>query len=126
MAKSTKIKVPPSRKKYEQSHPVLSFRVPKEMYDELQRIRKAGGRSLTDILKLGMGKAQRDNKKTERMKQQAQEEGYKKGYSEAENLYKVMSRCCVCGEMIPVTDIKAKQVAGEYLTTRGWKHIYCD
>jgi len=58
MVKSAKRKAPPSRIKYEQGHPVVSFRVPKEVYNELQQIKEAGEKSLTDILMLGFSRLQ--------------------------------------------------------------------
>ena len=45
----------PSRIKYEQRHPTVSFRVTKELYDRLQAVKEAEGLSNTDILKVGVG-----------------------------------------------------------------------
>ncbi len=54
MARS-KARKTPSRIKYEQSHPTVSFRVSKELYDMLQAVKKAEGKSNTDVLKAGVG-----------------------------------------------------------------------
>jgi hypothetical protein len=53
MAKD-KAKKTPSRIKYEQSHPTVSFRVSREFYDRLQAVKEAEGRSYTDALKVGV------------------------------------------------------------------------
>ena len=54
MAKGNSKKTP-SRVKYEQNHPTVSFRVSKELYDMLQAVKKAEGKSNTDVLKAGVG-----------------------------------------------------------------------
>jgi predicted CopG family antitoxin len=43
------------RTRYELTHPVLSIRVSKEIYDELQE-RRRNGQSYADILRIGLGK----------------------------------------------------------------------
>lgn len=46
---------PPSRIKYEESHPVISVRISKELHAELKELGKATGKSLADFLKDGAG-----------------------------------------------------------------------
>jgi len=46
---------PPSRIRYEQNHPVISCRVPKEVYDRFQDMREMTGKSFADILTEGIG-----------------------------------------------------------------------
>ena len=122
MVKSAKRKLPPSRTRYEQSHPVVSFRVPRDIYDELQRIKEEGDRSFTDILKLGMGKAERDNKEVAKIRKQARHEGYQKGYGEAELKYKVTYPCSMCGQMMVVTHENEKKAIEGYMAQAGWQH----
>ena len=45
----------PSRIKYEQNHPTVSFRVSKEIYDRLEIVKEAEGKSITDVLRVGVG-----------------------------------------------------------------------
>ena len=44
----------PSRKRYEASHPVISVRVAKQIYDHLQEARQ-NGQSYGDVLRVGLG-----------------------------------------------------------------------
>lgn len=47
---------PPSRAKYDQSHPTISIRVKRELYDELMELRESTGKTLGDILREAAGK----------------------------------------------------------------------
>ncbi len=49
MAKTVERKAP-SRARYEQAHPTVSDRVPKEIYDRPQAIKRTEGRSFADFL----------------------------------------------------------------------------
>ena len=46
--------VAPSRKRYEASHPVISVRVAKQIYNQLQEARQ-NGQSYGDVLRVGLG-----------------------------------------------------------------------
>ena len=46
---------PPSRIKYEESHPVISVRISNELRSELQELSKNTGKSFADFLKDGAG-----------------------------------------------------------------------
>ena len=45
---------PPSRQRYEKSHPTVSFRIDRELYDALKDLKSKAGLSVADILKVGM------------------------------------------------------------------------
>lgn len=47
--------IPPSRKRYEESHPVIAIRVDRELYDKVKDIKEANDISFADILKQGLG-----------------------------------------------------------------------
>ena len=44
---------PPSRQRYEASHPTVSFRVDRNLYLELKRLKEQANLSIGDILKVG-------------------------------------------------------------------------
>lgn len=46
---------PPSRVRYEQSHPTISVRINRELYDELKELSRTTGKSFADFLKDGAG-----------------------------------------------------------------------
>ena len=74
MAKG-KGKQTPSRIKYEQNHPTVSFRVSKELYERLQAVKKAEGKSITDVLKVGVGLLEVKIRKEKEIRVQAYDEG---------------------------------------------------
>ena len=45
---------PPSRKRYEASHPTVSFRVDRTLYLELKRLKEQANLSVADVLKVGL------------------------------------------------------------------------
>ena len=49
-------RVPPSRKKYEQTHPIVSARVDVETYKELQELKRVSGISVADLVRVGLEK----------------------------------------------------------------------
>ena len=54
MAKKRR-KNPPSRKKYDENNPVVSFRAPKKDHDRFLVIRKKLGMSHGDVYRAGLG-----------------------------------------------------------------------
>ena len=95
MAKA-KGKKTPSGIKYEQSHPTIAFRAPKELYDRLQAAKKVEGKSNTDVMKIGVGILEVKM----RSEGEIRREWHRKGYELAESIYKLTFPCFGCGEMI--------------------------
>jgi len=54
---------PPSRQRYEQSHPVLAIRVNEELYQKLKQIKNIADVSFADILRQGLGMQEAESKK---------------------------------------------------------------
>lgn len=112
---------PPSRVKYEESHPTVSCRVSRETYDRLQEMKEKEGKSFADILKIGLGilalKAKKDEK--------AYSRGYRDGYREAEREFKVAYACSVCGKTITLNSEGEKEAASGYMEEHGWGHAEC-
>ena len=124
MAKPIKKKAP-SRARYEQSHPTVSCRVSREIYDRLQTVKEADSKSFANILKVGLGLLEVEVEEKEKIKRKGHAEGYRKGYTEAERLYKVTYPCDVCGEMLTVTAKNEKSAIKEYMQEHGWGHTEC-
>ena len=94
MAKAKKSKKPPSRIRYEQSHPTIACRASRELYDELNKVRVNSGKSFADILKEGLGK-----------QEATVGEAYKRGYAEGSQDGKrnalsglPLGHCSICGK----------------------------
>ncbi len=49
---------PPSRLRYEASHPVVSVRISRELQDQLDQLKEQSGLSMADILRIGLERAQ--------------------------------------------------------------------
>jgi len=124
MAKGKK-KRTPSRIRYEQSHPTVSWRVSKELYDRLQAVKEAEGKSVTDVLKVGIGLLEVKVSKEKEAREQGFEEGFEKGFEEAESLYKVTYPCGVCRKTLEVTSVKEKEAIKRYMLEHGWGHADC-
>jgi hypothetical protein len=122
----TKVKrKPPSRIKYEQGHPTISCRVPRKIYEKMQAIKEKEGRSFADILKAGLRMLEVRAIEKEELRKRSHAEGYRKGYAEAEQLYKVAYPCSICGRVLVVTTGDEKEAASEYMEDHGWGHAKC-
>ncbi len=115
----------PSRIRYEQKHPTVSWRVSKELYDRLQMVKDTEGKSTADVLKIGVGLLEVKVSKEKEARRQGYEQGFEKGYEEAENLYKVTYPCRVCGKEIVVTGDHVKRAIKTYMREHGWGHTNC-
>jgi predicted CopG family antitoxin len=124
MAKRIK-RQPPSRIRYEQSHPIVSCRVSLEIFDRLVEAKEVEDKSFADILKIGLGKQEVQAKKILEAKTKGEDEGYKKGYAAAELRYKVTYNCSKCGQAIEVTNEAVKKAISGYMQDKGWAHKEC-
>ena len=55
--------IPPSRRRYEQSHPVVAIRVNEELYRKLKQIKNIAYVSFADIVRQGLGMQEAESKK---------------------------------------------------------------
>ena len=124
MVKNKKHK-PPSRIRYEESHPIVSCRVSRSAYNRIEAIKRADGKSNTDIMMLGVELAEPQVKKVEQLKKRSWDEGYKKGYADAKARYRVIYHCSVCGQAMEVASKEEKAAINEYMRERGWSHTEC-
>lgn len=112
-----KKKKSPSREKYEIEHPTVSARLPIEVREKLLANLKILGMSLPNAFEILAGELE--------IKAKPVEEVRKAGYEEAKNRYMVTHPCAICGEPIPITNPKIKEVAGRFMTEHGWGHVKC-
>ncbi len=122
--KSNKRK-PPSRKKYEEANPVISFRVSKELYDRLQVAKEKESMSYTDILKVGLGLIEVKMRAEEEVREEAKEEGQIDGYDLAEYVYKFSFPCSACGKPVVLDTEEKKEPIRKLLVKNGWGHGDC-
>ena len=53
-AKGKRRSIPPSRRRYEASHPTVSFRVDLDLYAQLKGLKEKANLSVADVLKVGL------------------------------------------------------------------------
>ena len=112
---------PPSRIKYDQSHPIVSCRLRKDIHTLLKQRLEDQGVSFADFVKEQLGQ-QVKMPNIKEIKQKATEEGYE----EATQKWQIVYPCAVCGKPIVMTpnseDHKAMQ---GFMKQQGWRHGNC-
>jgi len=114
---------PPSRVRYEQSHPTVSCRLDGDTHDLLkQRLEDLGGIAFADFVKDSLGILQLKMPDVEEIRETASGEGYNQATEE----YQIWYYCAVCGKRIDMepngNDHKA--MIG-YMKEPGWGHPSC-
>lgn len=105
---------PPSRIRYEQAHPVVSFRVRPEFYEKLQEISRNSGKSTARLIRDALESLE-----------SAKRIAHQQGYQEAKSRFGITYPCAICGRAIELTSDNAKSAASEYMTQHGWGHAEC-
>ena len=106
-----------SRIKYDQNHPTVSARLPKEKRDKLLAVLRSLGLTLAHLL---INFADEYEVKVKPL-----DEARREGYEEAKNRFIVAYLCRKCGKPIPITSPKAKAAAASYMVEHGWGHTEC-
>ena len=109
-----KVHKAPSRKRYEEEHPVVSFRVTRELKEKLEELQAMSRKSLGDILREAVG-----------LQAPSAKESFDKGVEIAEENYKIVYKCSVCGGNEEVFGPIEKRAAAKLLTQAGWGHSTC-
>jgi hypothetical protein len=110
---------PPSRIRYEQNNPTISFRVDRDTYDLLQQRLKDLGVSFAGFVKESLGLIHAD---IDEVKQAAWDEGYSQAMEEYQSWY----FCNICGKRIdmkPNSDSHKAMIG--YMKDHGWAHAGC-
>lgn len=112
------MRVPPSRVRYEKSHPALSIRVNQEVRQQIKDYQAKTGKSVADILKEAVG-VQNGNYEL------AELNGHEEGFQDAKEKYCVTFPCSVCGEEIEIASDKMRQAVRGYMIKHCWGHSAC-
>ena len=116
---------PPSRQRYEETHPVFSARVSKGIYDRIQAVKEKEGRSNTDILKVALGLIEVKKRAEEEVRQEAHDDGYEEGVNQAIEVFGIRYPCYKCGREILVDTEEEKQAIRQYMLEHKWGHAEC-
>jgi hypothetical protein len=109
---------PPSRIKYDESHPTLSTRVDRKLYDDVKELQRLTNKSLTEIFEEAV-------RKQKPWAKDAYDLGKKEGYNTAKREFAVDYRCSVCGGLITINTENEKKAAAQYMREKGWAHGKC-
>jgi len=104
---------PPSRKRYEESHPIISFRIKKEWYDELKNLLISQDITIADFFKIALKKQKENHDKI-------WEEGHDNGFC----TFNIP--CKVCGEPMQLdmlTEPEVEKTMKEAFSK--WGHHRC-
>ncbi len=118
---------PPSRIRYEKTHPVVSFRVKIDYYKRLKSLLKDTDRSIGDFFREALGVQETNYAKMERKAElkgfrRGKKEGYKKGKED----WNIWFYCNVCGEVIWIRPSdNAHEHIIKYMKEVGWGHAKC-
>lgn len=118
-------KMSPSRQRYEQTHRVRSFRTSEEIDTRLRIVKQKEKKSVTDVIKIGLGLLEVKIKAEDEIKQEAFDEGWEDGINRAAEVYEVSYRCGNCGKEIVVTSDEEKKFISERMHEYGWCHSDC-
>ena len=107
---------PPSRIKYEKTHPLISTRLDEETYKKLKEMLKTANKPFSEYLReIVKGDKKEWNK--------AYQEGYDKGKKD----WRIWYLCSVCNKPIYITPKGGSHVAlMKYLNESGWLHASCE
>lgn len=89
---------PPSRIRYEQSHPTLSCRLDKQTHDFLQKRLEDSDLSFAQFVKCQLGILEFEMPDVKAIDREA----YQEGLAEATNKYRIQIKCQQCGKPITV------------------------
>lgn len=106
--------VPPSRTRYEQRNPVVSARVPRDVYDRLKALRARSGKSLRTILREALA-----------LQETSVGDAYQRGFRDARKRYAVSFPCSACRREAWATGDELKRHVRGILIREHWAHGTC-
>jgi len=115
--------VPPSRLRYEETHPTVTVRVSEEMREKLTELKEVHDLSLGDVLRHGLETAKPD---LDKAYTQGLTEGYEDGYGEAKDEYEVIYWCSGCRRRhLSINTVEEKEAAAQLMYDAGWESSAC-
>lgn len=110
---------------YEKSHPVISFRVDRELDDRLKVVKEAEAKSNADLMRVAVGLLEVKVRAEKEIWQQGYDAGEQSGFERAADMYAVTYNCYSCGkEMVVDTDEEKIAIRG-YMHENCWAHGEC-
>ena len=121
--RKNKSQPPPSRRRYEESHPGISARVSREVYDAVVALKRSQGLSFSDLILIGLGKAKPD---LDAAWEKGTEWGHEIGYEAGQIEFEVTYWCNACGRRhLSITSDEEKDEAAKMMFRAGWHDLDC-
>jgi len=119
-----KRKIPPAQRRYNESHPTVSFRLTRELYDQLKRhLINRGGLSFADFVKESLGVQIQEKPAVK----ETRYTWYKHGFDDAVERYCITLRCPKCGEDVVVRpDSELHSRIKKAMRQYEWRHADCE
>ncbi len=111
--------IPPSRIRYERSHPVISIRVDKETAERLRDLARESNKSLATLIKENLDLQEDEHRK-------AWSKGYGEGYDKGRREHRVWYFCAICRKRIDlIPNSSSHHAVVKYMEEHGWGHKEC-
>jgi predicted transcriptional regulator len=111
--------VPPSRRRYEASHPTLSVRLSAEDKKRILNIARKSKRSISQIIKEALGLMTKD---TDEIYENGYDNGFDDGWEEG-SIMKLPCMKCRKEMELDIHDVKIKEAIKKAFIT--WHHVEC-
>lgn len=109
------MKKPPSRIRYEKSHPVVSARLSMDYYEKLQKVLKTEEKSFAQFVRDVMDKAEIEYSNA-----------YSLGYYEGTEDSEIWFYCNICGKKVLILpNSESHKAIIKYMKEHGWGHKTC-
>lgn len=105
---------PPSKIRYDNTHPIISIRVDQETKRKLDDLRNMSGKSLGDILREAL-----------KIQTASTNNAFIKGENAGKAKYGVSFKCSGCGGTIWIDNPELKKAATQIMERYGWGHVEC-
>ena len=116
-------KIFPSQRRYMSENPAITFRMKREEKERIVQMAELAGKNVSELVRVALLGLEDDFSEAY---EKARSEGYKKGFMDAKNAYRLWFYCHVCADVIdllPNSDIH--KVIIDYLKNEGWAHPEC-
>jgi len=109
------VKKPPSRVRYEKSHPIVSARLRMNHYKKLKKILETEEKRFAQFVRDAIDKSETEYSN-------AYELGYYNGTEDSE----IWFYCSICGEKMPIIpNSESHKALLQYMDEHDWGHISC-
>jgi hypothetical protein len=114
-----KAHVPPAKRRYDEKHPTISFRVSRKDYDLLRGTLNKQGKTIGQFFRVALGVEMRNY-------EEARRRGYRKGLEDGFQRYAIVTLCVACMKAIVIEDEKTQTELVEAVETGDYCNLCMD